>query len=108
MCPDTGEEVGLKFQSHGQFVGLLHARKPLAVVNIVADSQQLLDVMPHLMSDHIGLSKVARSSQADFHVVIEAQIDIHLLVRRAVEGAGRRTLKSTRGLNRIPEAGFRV
>ena len=53
--------------------------------NLVGDAQQALNMVPDLVRNHIGLGKVARCAQTGFQGVVEAQIDVDLLVRRAIK-----------------------
>src|SRR5688500_20411926 len=68
-------------------------------MHTVADPQQLLYVMSDLVRNHVRLRKVARGAESLFHFIVEAQIDVDVLVERTIKRAGRRTLKPTRGSN---------
>ena len=54
------------------------------------DAELLLDVVADLVGDHVGLGEVAGRAEALAQLVEEAEVDVDLLVERAVEGAGRR------------------
>src|SRR5574343_1132685 len=83
--PHTGETVGLQFQTHGQAVVFGLADAAAHLVHLGADAQQVLHVVAQLVGDHVGLGEVARRAEAALEGFVEAQIDVHLLVGRAVE-----------------------
>ena len=67
MCPDAGKAVGLKFEFHGGAGGTCGARAARGVAHCIdslGDSEELLDVVPHLVGDDIRLRKIARVLQA--------------------------------------------
>ena len=90
--PDAGIAVGLQFLAHQQAVVAFHPRTALAGrLHLPGNAEQRLDVMTDLMGDHIGLGEVACSGKAPGHLVEELQVEVDLLIARAVERADRRT-----------------
>ena len=57
--------------------------------------------MPDLVRDHIRLREVTGRPEAPRQLTEEPEIEIHLLIARAVEGSGRRFSGSARGLDRV-------
>ena len=55
------------------------------LLHLGADAQQVLHVVAHLVGDHIGLGKFAGRAQLVLQGFVEAQVDVDLLVGRAVE-----------------------
>ena len=92
--PDAGVAVGLQLQPHRA------GRLPLAVsAHLLIGAQQVLDVVPVLVGDHVRLGeRAAARAEAGAQVVVERQVDVDLLVGRAVEradgGASRRRSRS--------------
>jgi hypothetical protein len=54
-------------------------------LHLAGDAQQILHMVTHLVGDHVGLGKIARRPVAGLQLLVEGQVDIHLLVGRAVE-----------------------
>ena len=87
VSPDASEAVCLQFEADGELVGglrILLLRSPY----FAFDAQQLLHVMSNFVSQHIGLSEISRCAEALLQFIVEAQIDINLLVLGAVEWTG--------------------
>jgi hypothetical protein len=61
----------------------------LSLPHLGLDAGELLHVMPDLVRQHIGLSEVARSAKAPSQLIVEAQIDVNLLIGWTVERPGR-------------------
>ncbi len=97
--PDSGQEVGLKLEPHREVVGLGAARLLHEPLHLLTDAEQVLDMMAHLVREDVGLSEVPGGSEPPAEHVVEAQVDVHLLVERAVEGADRRARESAGGLD---------
>ena len=60
-------------------------------------------MMPELMRKYVGLREVARSSVATLQLVVEAKVDVDLLVHGTVERSHRRLSEPAARLRRIPE-----
>ena len=56
-------------------------------LDLIGDAEQLLHVMADLMGDDIGLGEVAGRAEAVLQLLVEVEVDIDLLVVRAVERA---------------------
>src|SRR6185295_13519124 len=63
--------------------------------------------MTELVRDHVRLREVAGRADAPGELVEETEVQIHLLIRRTIEGTGRRLGESAPGLNRIAKQGER-
>ena len=101
--PYPCEEIGLELETHRQIVSLSLACSGLSGVNPVGNPQQPLDVMPNLVSDHISLGEITWRAQALFHIAIKREIDIDLLIARAVKRPGRASGHSASRLHPIRE-----
>ena len=62
----------------------------LRLVHLLRDAEQRLHVMADLVGDHVGLREVAGRAEAIAQVAVEVEIDVDLLVGRAVERTHRR------------------
>ena len=71
-------------------------------LHLVGDAEQVLHVVAHLMRDHIGLGEIAGRAELVLHVLVEGEVDVDLLVARAIERAHGR-LRHAAG--RLHEAG---
>ena len=61
VCPDAGQAVRLELHAHRQLVGLDPAGAAPRVVDLLADAEQGLDVVAHLVGDDVGLGEVTRA-----------------------------------------------
>ncbi len=93
MRPDAGEAVGLQLEPD---CGTL---RPLPVAaDLVHGAEQVLDVVAVLVRDHVGLRERATlGAEPALQVVEEREVQIHLLVTRAVERADRGGGRAARG-----------
>lgn len=82
--PHSGQAVRLELESDRQFVGLVGLLL-LELPNSIADPEQVLDVVAHLMCDHVGLCEVARRSEPPVELSEEFQVEVDDLVPRTVE-----------------------
>ncbi len=55
-------------------------------LDLIGDAQELLHVMADLVGEDVGLGEVALYAEAVLQLLIEVEVDINLLVARAVEG----------------------
>jgi hypothetical protein len=55
--------------------------------NLLVRSGLLLDVVPHLLRDHVCPGEVAAGAQLLLHLPVEAEVEVDALVAGAVEGA---------------------
>ncbi len=93
--PDAGEAVSLQLQAHGQLVGSLRVVL-LLLVDLAADARDVLDVVAHLVRDHVRLSEVSRCSEARRQLAKEVGVDANGAVGRAVVRPDARVGKPTR------------
>ena len=70
--PDPGHAVRLEFEPHRQLVGLRLAGPPLLRLHLLVDAKQVLHVVADLVSDDVGLGKIAWSTEAALELVIES------------------------------------
>ena len=54
-------------------------------VDLVAGPQQVLNVMPDLVGDHVSLGEIARGLELLFQLLKEAKVEVDLLIGRAVK-----------------------
>ena len=72
-------------------------------IDLVAGSQQLLNVMPHLVSNHIRLRKIPWGMKTPLQFVEETQIEINFLIFRAIKRPDGSTGKTTFGISATGE-----
>ena len=88
MSPHTGIEVGHQLQAHAILVSIGLIGSLHLAVCLIKGTHQILDVVSHLMGDDIGLGEagvVTLYTELSIHRLEESQIQIHLLVTRAIE-----------------------
>src|ERR1035441_8924643 len=88
-----------RIQAFLHFSGIQFLRS----VHFLLDPNQFLDVVADLMREHIGLRKLARSSEALLQFIVEAQIDVHLLITGTVERPARRLRHTASGIDAVAE-----
>src|SRR5512135_1659264 len=103
VCPDTGKAVGLKLKSYRQFVGLYLVRTLLKRMHLVRYAQEVLYVVAYLVGYDICLGKLTRCMEAGFQVPKELEVDIDLVVPRAVKRTHGRLGKAAGGIDRVRE-----
>src|SRR5690349_15759038 len=101
--PDAGEAIGLEFLANGKVVPT--ARILLGhLLDLIRDAELGLDVMAELVRDDVGHREVAAfRAEARLELVHEAEVEVDLLVGRAIEGPGRRRRRATIGLRAAVE-----
>lgn len=62
---------------------------------------KLGDSLAHLVGDDVGLGEIARCLETMAQLIVEAQVDVDLLIRRAVEGPHGRLGHATGGTHRV-------
>lgn len=72
-----------------------------SLLRFALDTQNILNVMSDFVSQDVGLRELAGSAELAGQLIVEAQIDVHLLVPGAVERAGRRFRATAGGLRRV-------
>src|SRR5688572_3315702 len=88
--PHAGKAIGLQLDLYGERVAFALAHVGAGLPDLLLDAEHGLHVVPDLVRDDVGLRKVARRAEAARQLVEEAQVDIDLLVGRAIERADRR------------------
>ena len=95
LGPDAGITIGLQLHLHLQRIALRLADAALLLVHLAQRAFQILDMMPYLMRDHIGLRKIARRAEAVAQFGEEIGVEIDLLVVGAVKRPHRALRRAT-------------
>src|SRR5574337_1699391 len=101
--PHTGQAVGLQLEPHRQRVGLRLGGAAAHRVHLLGHAEQTLHVVADLVRDDVSLREVARRAELLAQRVEEAEVDVDLLVGRAVERPHRRLPDAARGAGRAAE-----
>ena len=102
--PDAGEAVGLELLPHRERIAFRVGRPGAArQCTCSREAEQVLHVVPHLVRDHVGLREIAGRLEPLAQLVVEREVDVHLLVSRAVERPHGRLREAARGLHRARE-----
>src|SRR5262249_24403928 len=102
MSPHTCQTVGLQFHPDRQIVGALGARL-LHLPHLPIDVQEMLNMMSDFVREHVRLRELAGRAEAGAQLIVESEIDVDLLIARAVERASRRLSKAARRIDGITE-----
>src|SRR5207237_9313234 len=84
--PETGVAVGLELEPDGQLIRLAGIALLLAAHTFLGP-QQVLDVMAELVRDHVRLGEVTGCMEPAPELPEESEIEVHLVIHGAVEGA---------------------
>ena len=83
--PDAGKTIGLQLHPDLQAVGLCLAHSTLRLLDLRQQSQLVLDMMPDLVRNHIGLRELAglaadiASAEATLEILKETRVKVHFL-----------------------------
>ena len=91
--------ISLELHAHGKDVALLRRRPHTGLGYLVGYAKDILQVMAHLMGDHIALRRIAVGAQLVLHVLVEGQVDIDLAVTRTVKRSHLRLRTAASRLN---------
>src|SRR4051794_3016264 len=97
MRPHAGKIIGLQFQAHRKGLSALLSSPLLSALHLVGDAKLVLHVMPHFMGDYIGLGGVSRRVKTPLQFLEELEIQVNVLVARAIERTNRRLRIATSG-----------
>ena len=103
--PHTRKEVGLQFEAYADFVGLLRIAAILRhlLMGLAKDTELVLNMVAHLVSDDVGVCKVAVGPNLALHALKELKVKVDCFVSGAIEGStGRGSVAATR-VDRIAE-----
>ena len=84
VAPYAGVAIGLQLHPHRQLVDVVRTLL-LAGADLFLDPGQVLHMMPYLVGDDIGLGEISGGSKAGMQVLEESQVEVDLLITRAVE-----------------------
>ncbi len=93
--PNAGEAVRLQLEPHRELVGPVRIVL-LLLMDLAADARDVLDVVAHLVGDHIGLREVTGRSEPCRELSEEVGVDANGAVGRAVVRAHSRVGEPTR------------
>ena len=99
ISPHTCKEVGLQLKAYADFVGLLRVAAILRhlLVGLAEDAKLVLHMVAHLVSDDVGVCKVAVGPNLALHALKELKVKIDRFVGGAIEGsAGRGSIAAAR------------
>ncbi len=89
VCPDARQEIRLELEPNRQLVAFFLAHLALGSVHLLADAEQVLNVMSDFVSNDVGLGELAGGLEFVRELFEEAQVDVDLRVGRAIERARR-------------------
>lgn len=110
LGPEPGQAIRLQFNAHLQFIGGALIHPALQPFHLFQHAQFMLDMMPDLMRDDIGRSKIPRRAKLAQQAAHEIEVNgnaliggavkrpylrlrLRLRLRRAATGTGRAALK---------------
>jgi Protein of unknown function (DUF998) len=97
--PDAGVAVGLELRTHRSALGAL-----AVVSDLLEHAELVLDVVAVLVRDHVGLrERAAAGAEARLKLVEEPEVDVDLLVARAVERPNLRAREAAARLHLVGE-----
>ena len=100
--PGAGVAVGLQFQADGEVVGVARVAFLLAA-HLRLGADQVLDVVAVFVGQHVRLRELAGRSEPVGEHVVEAEVDVDLVVGGAVERADAGVGLAAAGVDGLPE-----
>ncbi len=85
MCPNAGKIVSHDLHAHRELVVLGCGKPVLGLPQLAFDTKLLVNVVAHLMGDHIGLGEIAGCSELLPQPALESEVDVHLLIVGAIK-----------------------
>ncbi len=85
IAPYTCKAVCLQLNTHRHLVSLCWAHLLTHLIEARKNTEQVLNVMPHFMRNHIGIGKVAGCTKLIGQFIEESQIKIKLAVTGAIK-----------------------
>src|ERR1043166_3663498 len=105
--PHAGQAIGLQLDLHLQAVGVALRQPVLHLLHLGQDAEQVLDVVPVLMGDHVGLGELTglalAPAEAALEFAEERRVEIDLPVGRTIERPHRRPREAARRLDPTAE-----
>src|SRR5262245_10353632 len=87
MRPHAGIEICLQFQAYRKGVCIFLTPLTLRIADTAHRAEQVLNVMSNLMCDYIRNRKITRRTKSRFQFTEKRQVDVELLIGRAIERA---------------------
>ena len=94
VCPYACITVSLQLEHDGKFIGLRLVYRALSLLHLSGGTEQVLDMVPYLVGDHIGLCKISGRSVLSPQIIEKTQIQVDFLVTGTIEGPHRRLRKT--------------
>src|SRR5688572_31814236 len=98
MPPHAGEAVRLELHTDRERIRVRAGETLARGGDAVGDTEQRLDVVTHLVGDHVGLGEIAGRAEALAERAEEIEVEIDLVIRRTIErsdgGAGHAARRS--------------
>src|SRR5690606_12266988 len=83
--PDASIAIGLQFDANGIGLGLFLTHGLATAVEFGENACQVLNVMAHFVRQHISLCKIARRAELAMKLIVEAEVDINLLIAGTIK-----------------------
>src|ERR1700730_3192470 len=100
-CPQTpAKQSACSSEPNRKLVGLLRVLLPCRL-HLALDAEQFLHMMSNFMGQDVGLGKLSGRAEALLQFVVEAQIDINLLILWTVERTGRGLRQAAGRIDRV-------
>ncbi len=103
IAPHAGEAIGLQLLQHRQPVALGLPGALTPGLHLLGHAEQRLQMVADLVGDDVGLGEVAGGAELLVEFAEEPEVDVELLIGRAVEGADRRRVGAARRLHGVVE-----
>ena len=85
---DTCQIIRLKFQTNEIGIVFRFTDSAAKILNLLRNAKERLHMVAYFMSHHIGHGEISRCAEPLTQLLVEFKIDIHFLIRRAVERTG--------------------
>src|SRR5919198_3610317 len=83
--PKTSKAIGLKFEANRECIRLGFAAALLCGSNLLGDAHKVLYVVADLVCNYVGLGEFAWRTEAILEVLVESEVNVDLLIQRAIE-----------------------
>src|SRR5215470_15137881 len=103
VAPHPGETVRLELHAHGERVAARLGGAAALLRHLPRDAELVLDVVAHLVGDHVGARELAGGTEAPGQILEERAIQVDFVVGGAVEGPHRGAAHATGGVDGTAE-----